>query len=1245
MIEKIIEFSARNRFFVFLVMLFVTAWGLWALYNVTLDAIPDLSDVQVIVYTEWQGRSPDLVEDQITYPIVTSMIAAPNVQLVRGISDFGFSYVYIIFEDGTDMYWARSRVLEYLQKIAGKLPEGATPTLGPDATGVGWVFEYALVDETGRYNLAQLRSFQDWYLRYWLESVPGVAEVASVGGFVKQYQVEFDPNKLLAYDIPLHQAIQAIQRSNNDVGGRVLEVATTEYMVRGRGYIKSLSDLEVVPVKTDQMGTPVYVRDLATVQYGPDMRRGIAELDGRGEVVGGIVIMRYGQNALDVIDAVKQKLKEVEGSLPEGMKVVITYDRSDLILRAIDTLKHKLTEELIVVSLVIIVFLLHLRTALIPIIALPLAVLISFIPLYYMGLTASIMSLGGIAIAIGAMVDASIVLVENAHKNLEQWEREGRPGQRLEVLISSFKEVGSSIFFSLLVIMVSFLPVFTLQAQEGRLFKPLAYTKTFSMLFAALLAITLVPALANMLIRGRIRSEDDHPISRILHALYSPVLTFVLRFPKMFILLAALLVLSTIPVFTQLGSEFMPPLNEGSLLFMPTAVPGMSITEASKILQTQDKLLKQFPEVERVFGKIGRADTSTDPAPLSMVETVVLLKPQEEWGEVHEERWYSGWTPEFLHGPLSFFWPDERPKAWEELVKEMDAELKLPGMANIWWMPVQTRTEMLSTGIRSNLGIKVFGPNLDKIEEIAIDVERALLDVPGTRSAFADRILGGYYLDFNIRREEAARYGLTVGDVEDIVETAIGGKNISFTIEGRERYPINVRYPRELRDDVTSLRRVLVPTPSGAQVPISLLADLEFMQGPPMIRDEDGQLVGYVFVDVAHEDYEGYVEQAQQIVKEKVPLPAGYRVEWAGQYKYLLRMKERLMYIVPLTLFIIFVLLYMNFGSWKEPLIVFLAVPFSLIGSFWLLYLLDYNLSVAVWVGLIALAGLDAETGIVMLLYLKMAHEKWKKEGRMRNRDDLMEAIHYGAVKRVRPKVMTVLTTIVGLLPIMWAPVTETGTDVMKRMAAPMVGGLVTSFLLELTIYPAIFAVWKRSEMEGHGAILRDMIPFMGRRRIGPPAGPAEPAAAPAEPPRRRRTWRLIVVALIGLALIWGVWSWWKSEPAIEDMPMVAQQQVGGVQVEVSAPDGKFTPGKNRFWLSFLTPDGQPADVDNVQVQFYMPPMATMSAMQSGAEVSQASTGEFAGNVDIAMSGEWQMKIAFDTPQGTQRTQINVNAQ
>ena len=1083
MINAIIDYCVRNRFLVILLAGFLTAWGGWAIYNISLDAIPDLSDVQVIVFTEWQGRSPDLVEDQITYPIVTSLLAAPKVQFVRGQSFFGLSFVYVIFEDGTDMYWARSRVLEYMQSMLGNLPEGVTPTLGPDATGVGWVYQYALVDETGQHNLQELRSFQDWYLRYWLQAVPGVAEVASVGGYVKQYQVNLDPNKLRAYNVPIRRVIDAVRRSNNDVGGRVLEIAATEYFVRGRGYIQSLRDIESIPVGADGQGTPIYIRDLGHVTLGPDIRRGLAELNGKGEVVGGIVVMRYGENALEVIDRVKQRLQEVEASLPSGVKVVTTYDRSDLINRSIATLEDTLKEEIAIVSIIIVLFLLHIPSALLPIIVIPIAVVLSFIPMYYMNLTANIMSLGGIAIAIGVLVDAAIVVVEQVRKKLEHWDAEGRKEPYKPLVIEAVKEVAGPSFFSLLVIAVSFLPIFTLAAQEGRLFKPLAFTKNFSMAFAAVLAITLMPALITLVTRaepfsfrprwlarivnavwvGKIYPEERHPLSRPLIAIYRPVVEVALRFRWAVIALAVVAVALTVPIYQRLGSEFMPPLNEGSILFMPTAVPGMPITEATRILQTQDKILAQFPEVESVFGKIGRARTPTDPAPLSMVETTILLKPRDEWRQVEQQRWYSSWAPNFIKVWLRKLWPEARPMTWDELVADMGPHVRFPGMANIWWMPVQTRTEMLATGMRSNLGIKVFGPELATIEEIAVEIEEALRNVPGTRSVFAERVTGGYYVDFDIRREAAARYGLTVGDVEDVIETAIGGKNIAQTVEGRERYPINVRYLREFRDDAEKLRDVLVATPAGAHIPMSLVADIRYSKGPPQIRNENGQIVGYVFVDVEHKDYEGYIHQAQQVVRENVTLPPGYRIEWAGQYKYLLRTREHLKVILPLTLFIIIVLLYLNTGSGMKTAIVLLAVPFSAIGAIWLLYWLGYNMSVAVWVGLIALLGVDAETGVFMLLYLDLAFDDRKKKGLMRSMGDLKEAIIEGAVKRVRPKVMTVATTFIALVPIMWSE--GTGSDVMRRIAAPMVGGILTSFLMELVVYPPIYQIWRGFEV------------------------------------------------------------------------------------------------------------------------------------------------------------------------------------
>jgi copper/silver efflux system protein len=1042
MIERLIEYSAKNPFIILLGVFFLAAWGYWAVIKTPLDAIPDLSDVQVIVYTEWLGRSPNLVEDQITYPIVTSMLGAPKVKYVRGASDFGFSYVYVIFQDGTDIYWARSRVLEYMSKIAGKLPENVNPILGPDATGVGWVYQYALVDETGRHDLAELRSFQDWYLRYQLQAIPGVAEVASIGGFVKQYQVNVDPNKLLAYGIPFTRLTQAIRMSNNDVGGRTIEMSEWEYMVRGRGYIQSLEDLEVIPVSLGQNGVPVLLRDVATISLGPEMRRGVAELDGKGEVVGGIVIMRYGENALNVIDRVKAKLKEIEPSLPEGMEIVTTYDRSDLILRAIATLKEKLIEVTIVVSLVCLVFLFHFRSALVAILSLPLAILLSFIAMYYLGLTSNVMSLGGITIAIGAMVDAAIVMIENAHRRLEQMEP---GGDRTQVIIEAAKELGKPLFFSLLIITISFMPVFTLEAQEGKLFKPLAFTKTFAMLFAAFLSITLVPLLMVYLIRGRITATDKNPINRFLVSLYEPMARLLLRFRMLVIFASLVLFGATVPVFLKLGSEFMPPLNEGSILYMPTALPGISVTKATQILQQQDALLKQFPEVERVFGKIGRAETSTDPAPLSMTETTVTLKPEEEW----------------------------RPgMTWDKLIAEMDEVVRFPGMPNIWWMPIQTRTEMLATGVRSAVGIKVFGRDLEEIDRIGKEIEGLLSGIPGTRSAFSERVTGGYYLDFIVNRIEAARYALTVQEVEEIIEAAIGGANVTITVEGRERYPVNVRYARELRDDLERLKRVLVPTPTGPNVPLEQLAELQITTGPTMIKDENGSLAGIVYVDVAGRDLGSYVEEAKRVVAEKVQLPSGYSLGWAGSYQYLLRAKEKLKVVVPLTVLIIFVLLYLNFQSMGRSLLVMLTVPFSLVGGILLLSLLDYNLSVAVWVGLIALAGVATEIGIVMVVYLDEAFRRYRQEGRLDTSADLVEAATEGAVKRVRPIVMTSLAIIVGLLPIMWSH--GAGADVMKRIAAPMIGGMVTTTLLTLFVIPATYVIWQ--EWAEHRKIRKEKI-------------------------------------------------------------------------------------------------------------------------------------------------------------------------
>ncbi|MDI3467416.1 MAG: Copper/silver efflux RND transporter, transmembrane protein CusA [Nitrospira sp.] len=1028
MIARLIEGSARNPILVILCVLLLAAWGLWAVFQVPLDAIPDLSDVQVIIYSEWPGRSPTLIEDQVTYPIVTSLLAGPRVKRVRGVSEYGVSYVYVIFEDRTDLYWARSRVLEYLQKLTGKLPAGVTPTLGPDATGVGWVYQYALVDESGTHDLAQLRSLQDWHLRYQLESVPGVAEVSAIGGFVKQYQIEVDPNMLAVYRLPIKTIIEAVRNSNAEVSGRVLEMAGTEYVIRGRGYLRSVDDIELIPVGTDGRGTPILIRDIAHVQVGPDQRRGIAELDGKGQTVGGIVIMRAGENALAVIERIKTRLEEITPALPNGVHIVPTYDRSDLIHRAIALLREKLLEETVIVSLVAVLFLFHLRSALVAILILPVAVLLAFIPMAYLKITSNIMSLGGIAIAIGAMVDAAIVMVENAHKRLEQ----NPVTNRVETIIAAAKEVGRPLFFSLLVIALSFLPIFALEAQEGRLFTPLAYTKTFAMLSATALSVTLAPVLMVILIRGRIRAETKNPLNRLLIALYRPILSGALRVRWLTIGLAVAVIAITVPLFTRLGAEFMPPLNEGTILYMPTTVPGLSIPEATKVLQVQDQLLTTFPEVERVFGKMGKAPTATDPAFVGMAEITVTLKP--------EAQWRPGMT-------------------WDRLLDEMDAKLRIPGFPNIWWMPIQTRTEMVTTGVRSPVGIKVLGPDLKTIERIGVEIEKVLANVPGTRSAFAERLNEGYYLDLIINRRDAARYGLTVGDVQAVITSAIGGDTVTTTVEGRERYPVNVRYKRELRDDPDRLKRVLIPTPSGAQIPLGQIAEMVITQGPPSIADEAGALAGLVSVVVSGRDLRGYVQDAQRAVREQVALPSGYRLVWAGQYEHLVRAEERLKLVVPVTLALILLLLYLNFRSLAKSLIVLLSVPFAAIGAIWYLDYLGYNLSVAVWVGIIALAGVAAETGVVMLVYLDEAYERRVREGLMTTVHDLREAIMEGAVQRVRPKMMTVAAITGGLLPIMWT--TGTGADVMKRIAAPMVGGMVSSTILTLLVIPVLYALWR----------------------------------------------------------------------------------------------------------------------------------------------------------------------------------------
>lgn len=1207
-IERVIEVSARNRFLVFILLLFAVAGGLWSLQHTPLDAIPDLSDVQVIVYTDWEGRSPDLVEDQITYPISTRFIAAPKVKFVRGESMFGKSFVYVIFEDGTDIYWARSRVIEYLSSVRGSLPEGVNPVIGPDATGVGWVYEYALVDETGKNDLSQLRSFQDWHLRYALESVKGVAEVAPVGGFVKQYQVDLDPNKLLAYGIPLADVVAKIRMSNNDVGGKIFEVSSTEYYVRGRGYIKSLADLETIPLKVVN-GTPVYVKNVGTVHLGGDLRRGVAELDGKGETVGGIVVMRYGENALTVIDGIKKKLKEIEPSLPPGVKVVPTYDRSELIHASIATLREKLIEESIVVALVCLVFLWHVRSALVAIITLPIAILLSFLPMHWLGLTSNIMSLGGIAIAIGAMVDAAIIMVENAHKHLEHFrEKHGRDPdgrERAAVIVEAAKSVGRPLFFSLLVITVSFVPVFSLTGQEGRLFKPLAFTKTFAMFFAALLGVTLVPVLMTLLIRGKITPEIKNPVNRFLIWAYQPFVHFVLRFRWLTLIAAALILAATIYPYRKLGKEFMPPLNEGTILFMPTAVPGMSINEATRILQIQDRLLKEIPEVERVFGKAGQSETPTDPAPLSMFETVVTLKPHEQW-----------------RGGMT----------WEKILVEMNAKLKTPGMANIFWMPIQTRTEMLTTGFRSVLGVKVFGPDLGVIQDVGVQIEKALTDFPNTRSVFAERTTGGYFLDFTVKREAAARYGLTSGDVNDIIETAIGGKTIATTVEGRERYPISVRYARDFREDLDSLKRVLVPTPTGAQVPISVLADIAFRTGPPSIRNENGQLVGFVFVDVTTDDIQGYVDAAARRVQERVTFPPGYYIQWAGQFEYLKSAEERLAVVVPFTLLIIFLLIFLNTKSVARTVIVLLAVPFSLVGAFWFLYLLNYNMSVAVWVGLIALAGLDAETGVVMLLYLDHAWDKFATEGRLRTPADLRAAVIEGAVQRIRPKIMTVCAILFGLLPIMWSPVTQAGADVMKRIAAPMIGGVVTSAVLELLLYPTIYILWRRRHLPEPDSTEVSA--------LNVPDNTSTPVR------HRWLPWIGIVLLLAAAAGGYYIWQSRSAEsPAMSSSARstpFATRTGNGLTVNFYHPEGGLKFDMNEVIIEFRDANGAPVDVGTVKFDLDMN-MQNM-VMHSGSTVQPAGEpGRYRAMIKPDMAGDWTAQLHYDGPHGRGEFSFTVN--
>ena len=1042
MIGKLIELCGRNRLVVFIIVGLALIWSVWAIRKTPLDALPDLSDVQVIIFTEWMGRSPNLIEDQITYPIVTTFLGAPKVKLVRGFTMFGMSFVSVIFQDGTDLYWARSRTMEYLSKIQGQLPEGVTPIIGPDATGVGWVFEYALIDESGKHNLQELRSFQDWYLRYWLQSVPGVAEVASVGGYQKEYQVEIDPIKLQAFDLSIADINEAIRLSNEDVGGRVIELAEHEYAVRGRGYITNKEMIEQIVIGTDQKGTPILIRDIGRVQIGGNIRRGLAELNGEGEVVGGIVVMRVGEDTAKVIDRVKEKIKEMEPSFPPGVKVITTYDRSTLIRHSVDTLSTALIEEIIIVSLVILIFLFHFRSTLVSIITLPIAVMISFIPMYFMGINANIMSLAGIIIAIGDIVDSAVIMTENAHKKLEQ---DGGKRPRTEIVIEAAKEIGPSIFASLFVIVIGFLPVFVLQEQEGRLFSPLAYTKTFSVVFGALLGITLVPALMVTFIKGKIRPEMKNPVTRLSIAAYKPVLRFCIRFRYFVAGGCLILILATIPIYYKLGSEFMPPLDEETILFMPITTPGISIEAVKKLVQTQDKILSKFPEVQSVFGKAGRSETPTDPAPLSMIETVITLKPKSEW----------------------------RPKMTKDkLVEEMNQALQFVGVQNAFTMPIKGRIDMLTTGIRTAIGIKIFGKDLAEIAIVGEDLERILKNVPGTRSVYAEREMGGFFIDFTPDREAIARYGLTISDVNDIIETAIGGIDVNTTtIEGRERYKINVRYPRELRNDIDKLKQVLVPIKMKSiamgrveHIPLGQLGKIEAIMGPPMIKDEMGSLSGWVYIDIDRRDIGGYVEDAKKVVAQNLKLPTGYYLKWTGQYEYLERIQALMKVVIPLTLVIIALVLYLNFRGIAQTLIVMLSVPFAAIGAIWLMFSVDYNTSVAVWVGMIALLGTAAETTAIMVVFLDEGFKKWSKEGRITSQEDLLTmTVEHGAT-RVRPLIMAVALNIFGLLPIMWSG--GVGSDVAKRIAAPLWGGLISLTLLTLLVIPAIYAIWRSIQFQ-----------------------------------------------------------------------------------------------------------------------------------------------------------------------------------
>ncbi len=1079
MINRLITFSVRNKFLVFAFVAAACIWGTWSMLHLPLDATPDLSETQVIILSRWD-RSPDIIEDQVTYPIISAMTGAPKVKTVRGVSDFGFSYVYVVFEEGTDIYWARSRTLEYLSSVNSRLPQGVKTEIGPDATGLGWVFQYVVKDDTGKRSLAELRSYQDWYLKYYLKAVPGVAEVASLGGFTQQYQINVDPNRLRSYGIPISRVADAVRSGNSEAGARLLEFGGAEYMIRGRGYVKGPHDIDDI-VLANENGTPIRIKDVGEVVLGPDIRRGAADLDGSGEVVSGIVIMREGSNALDVIDRVKVRLKEIQPGMPQGVKVVPIYDRSELIRRSISNARSTLIEVILTVVLIILIFLWHFPSAVIPVVTIPVAILLTFIPLQYAGVSINIMSLAGLAIACGELVDAAIVVVEQTHKKLEIYERSGQPFRYDEVILEAVKEVAGPTFFALLVIAVAFLPVLVLEGQEGKLFRPLAYTKNFAMLVAAVLALTLDPALRLLMVRrsrgiglqqnwwqrtlgallgGKIRPEEKHPITGPLMRWYDPIVRWTLRYKMQVIVAAVVLVAVTVPLFWTIGSEFMPPLEEGSLLYMPTTMPGISIAEAQRLLQVTDSILKGFPEVDHVLGKTGRADTATDPAPLSMLETVIVLKPHSAWRHTHV--WYSSWAPNWMLPMLRHITPDHISET--ELVAQMNEAVKIPGLSNSWTMPIRGRIEMLTTGIRTPVGLKIQGADVNQIQDIGRQVEAVLTKVPGTRSVFSERTGDGYFLDVTWDRKALASNGLSLEDAQNALSTAVGGENVSTTIEGRERYPINVRYKRDFRSDLEALGKVLVTAGGDKQIPLSELATIRMLNGPSMIRNEDGLLTGYVFVDIAGPAPGDYVAQARREVESKLHLPAGYTVFWSGQYESAERVHQRLMLVVPVTLGIILFLLYLNTQSIVKTAIIILAVPFSAVGAIWMVYLLGYNMSIAVWVGIIALLGIDAETGVFMLLYLDLAYEKAKREHARLNRSQLYEAIVEGAAKRLRPKFMTFATMSIGLIPILWA--TGAGSAIMKRIAAPMVGGIVTSFLLELLVYPAIYAFWRERELD-----------------------------------------------------------------------------------------------------------------------------------------------------------------------------------